>query len=197
MTSAGESLQATLNEYLSEVPADKVIAAPAAVRPRVADDRRHLAGEADGAPRRDHRGRCGCERARGLLGHGHPDGWTPFRVGKQWHEVFFETPRSLRLASRTAEANGIAGVGVWGLGTDGANDADHCLGSHAECPRDRRSASPNVSSVLDDNHHDTSVNHHTSSSTTTEPRTTTTTSPPRAGRVSPIRRALFRTHSPA
>ena len=124
MTSAGDSVQATINEYLSEVPAStrwlpscrcsvssgRPPTAPWAPSRRVRPASRPLPRHA--ANRRRAHWDAITETA-----------WAPFRVGRQWHEAFFETPRSLRLALQTVHANGIAGVGVWGLGTDGTDDA--------------------------------------------------------------------------
>ena len=178
MTSAGDSLQATINEYLSEVPADKVIALLPLFGLKWPTTDGTLQAKPTGAPAVD---TAGAADASGHARHWDrvtQTGWTPFRVGKQWHEAFFETPRSLRLASRTAEANGIAGVGVWGLGTDGANDARIVSALTPSAPGTGVSA-PNVSSGSTTTTTTPQSTSSTSSSTTTT-TTTTTTTPPRA-----------------
>jgi spore germination protein YaaH len=45
--------------------------------------------------------------------------WTSYEVGTQWHETFFEDPTSLYDAAQLADANNLAGVGIWALGMDG------------------------------------------------------------------------------
>lgn len=50
-------------------------------------------------------------------------GWTSYQVGTQWHETFFEDPASLYKVAQLAQAHGLAGVGVWALGMDGASSA--------------------------------------------------------------------------
>jgi len=44
--------------------------------------------------------------------------WTSYEVGNQWHETFFEDPTSLYDAAQLADANNLAGVGIWALGMD-------------------------------------------------------------------------------
>ncbi len=51
-------------------------------------------------------------------------GWTSYQVGNQWHETFFEDPTSLYDTAQLAQANGLAGVGIWTLGMDGNAPAD-------------------------------------------------------------------------
>jgi len=49
--------------------------------------------------------------------------WTAYQSGSQWHQVYFDDPTSLALKARLANADGIAGVGVWALGMDGNDPA--------------------------------------------------------------------------
>jgi hypothetical protein len=44
--------------------------------------------------------------------------WTAYQSGTQWHQVYFDNPTSLAIKARLANADGIAGVGVWALGMD-------------------------------------------------------------------------------
>jgi Glycosyl hydrolases family 18 len=176
MTSADDSLQSTLNEYASEVPADKVIA----ILPlfglewQTSDDT--LQAKPVGAPDVETPAAVRATRHSALWDAITKTAWTPFRVGTQWHEAFFETPRALRLVARTAAANGIAGVGVWGLGTDGTDDAPiiSALASHA---------SPDATTSQSASGSDSGTSSVPSTTTTTTTpvapaSTTTTTSPP-------------------
>lgn len=62
-----------------------------------------------------------------IVSNGHPvywdpttdTAWTSYEVGTQWHETFFEDPTSLYDAAQLADANSLAGVGIWALGMDG------------------------------------------------------------------------------
>jgi len=62
-----------------------------------------------------------------IVSSGHPlywdpttdTAWTSYEVGTQWHETFFEDPTSLYDATQLADANNLAGVGIWALGMDG------------------------------------------------------------------------------
>jgi hypothetical protein len=49
--------------------------------------------------------------------------WTEYQSGSQWHQVYFDNPTSLALKARLANADGIAGVGIWALGMDGNDPA--------------------------------------------------------------------------
>lgn len=49
--------------------------------------------------------------------------WTAYQVGNQWHQVYFDDPTSLALKARLANADHIAGLGVWALGMDGNDPA--------------------------------------------------------------------------
>lgn len=49
--------------------------------------------------------------------------WTAYQSGSQWHQVYFDDPTSLALKARLANADHIAGVGVWALGMDGNDPA--------------------------------------------------------------------------
>jgi hypothetical protein len=49
--------------------------------------------------------------------------WTAYQSGAQWHQVYYDDPTSLALKARLANADGIAGVGIWALGMDGGNPA--------------------------------------------------------------------------
>ncbi len=174
MTSAGDSLQATINEYLTEVPADKVVALLPLFGVEWPTTDGTLQAKPAGSPNVD---------AAGASGHAaHWDGvtqtgWTSFRVGKQWHEAFFETPRSLRRVLRAAEDNGIAGVGVWGLGTGGANEARIVSALTPSAPGTGASA-PNASSGSTTT--TTPQATPTTSASTSTSSTTTTTQPPHA-----------------
>jgi hypothetical protein len=123
MTSAGDSVQATINEYLSEVPASKVVAVLPLFGLEWPTTDGTLGAKAAGAPGVETAAAARANRRGALWDAITETAWAPFRVGRQWHEAFFETPHSLRLALQTVHANGIAGVGVWGLGTDGTADA--------------------------------------------------------------------------
>ncbi len=154
MTSAGDSLQATINEYLSEVPADKVIAVLPLFGLEWPTTDGTLQAKPAGAPDVDTAGAAPANRHTA-----HWDGitqtaWTAFRVGKQWHEAFFENRRSLRLASQTIQANGIAGVGVWGLGSDGTNDAPFVSALTSSVPANGTSTSNTSSGSATTTTHD-------------------------------------------
>ena len=45
--------------------------------------------------------------------------WSAYQVGPQWHQVYFDDPTSLALKARLANADHIAGLGIWALGMDG------------------------------------------------------------------------------
>ncbi len=49
--------------------------------------------------------------------------WTAYQSGSQWHQVYYDDPTSLALKARLADADGIAGLGVWALGMDGNDPA--------------------------------------------------------------------------
>jgi hypothetical protein len=49
--------------------------------------------------------------------------WTAYQSGGQWHQVYFDDPTSLALKARLADADHLAGVGVWALGMDGNDPA--------------------------------------------------------------------------
>jgi len=169
MTSTGLSLQATLNEYLSEVPADKVVAVLPLFGLSWPSSDSTLQAKPTGAP--------DVVTGDAVLAKGRPlwdaitqTPWTPYREGKHQRELFFESPRSLHLASQMAESNGIAGIGLWGLGTDGTNDASFvsALGTPSSNASGTTSTPSSTSS--------------TTTTTTTQPpatsSTTTTTTPP-------------------
>jgi Glycosyl hydrolases family 18 len=64
-----------------------------------------------------------------IAGAGHPiywdpttdTAWTSYEVGSQWHEAFFDDPTALYQVAQMAQIFGVAGLGVWALGDDGAN----------------------------------------------------------------------------
>ncbi len=177
MTSADDSLQSTLNEYASEVPADKVIAILPLFGLEWQTSDGTLQAKPVGAPDVETPAAVRATRHSALWDAITKTAWTPFRVGTQWHEAFFETSRSLRLAARTAKTNGIAGVGVWGLGTDGTDDAliISALASHS-------STGATTSQNASGSDSSTPSVPSTTTTTTTTPvgpaSTTTTTSPP-------------------
>ena len=45
--------------------------------------------------------------------------WTAYQVGGQWHEAYYDNPQSLAMKAYLADADGLAGVGIWALGMDG------------------------------------------------------------------------------
>ena len=49
--------------------------------------------------------------------------WTSYQVGGQWHETYFDNPTSLAMKAELANAEGIAGLGIWALGMDGNDPA--------------------------------------------------------------------------
>jgi Glycosyl hydrolases family 18 len=123
MTSAAASVQAVLNEYTLTVPASKVILTFPLFGYDWPTTNGTLQAQAVGGP-------TAVTDAQEAAA-GHPvywdsvtdTAWTSYRSGKQWHEVFFEDPDSLFLASRMARARGLAGVGAWALGMDGGADS--------------------------------------------------------------------------
>jgi Glycosyl hydrolases family 18 len=187
MTSAGESLQATLNEYVSQVPANKLIA----ILPLfglewpTSDDTLQAKPLGTGVAIPG----AALPRTRAALWDPITQtAWSSFQVGEQWNEVFFETPRSLRLASRTAQANGIAGIGVWGLGTNGSTtDAAIVSALAPRAPAQTPSASGTASTTVPGSASNTNSSTTTTTSTrskrstahaTSASTTTTTTAPP-------------------
>ena len=61
-------------------------------------------------------------RASGLPTYWDPRGsvpWTAYQVGGQWHEAYYDNPQSLAMKAYLADADGLAGVGIWALGMDG------------------------------------------------------------------------------
>ncbi len=166
MTSAGESVQATINEYLSEVPASKVVAVLPLFGLEWPTTDSTLGAKPVGAPSVETAGAAQANRRGALWDPITQTAWAPFRVGEQWHEAFFETPRSLRLALQTVHANGIAGVGVWGIGTDGTNDAHVVSALGASATPGNATGASNGASVS------------TTTTTTTTTTTSTTTSQP-------------------
>jgi spore germination protein YaaH len=49
--------------------------------------------------------------------------WTAYQVGGQWHEAYYDNPQSLAMKAYVADADGLAGVGIWALGMDGNDPA--------------------------------------------------------------------------
>jgi di-N-acetylchitobiase len=49
--------------------------------------------------------------------------WTAYQVGGQWHEAYYDNPQSLAMKASLADADGLAGVGIWALGMDGDDPA--------------------------------------------------------------------------
>ena len=49
--------------------------------------------------------------------------WTSYQVGGQWHETYYDDPTSLAMKAELANAEGIAGLGIWALGMDGNDPA--------------------------------------------------------------------------
>jgi di-N-acetylchitobiase len=49
--------------------------------------------------------------------------WTSYQVGTQWHQTFFDNPTSLALKAQWANANHIAGLGIWAMGMEGSAPA--------------------------------------------------------------------------
>lgn len=65
-------------------------------------------------------------RAAGLPTYWDPRGsvpWTAYQVGGQWHEAYYDNPQSLAMKAALADADGLAGVGIWALGMDGNDSA--------------------------------------------------------------------------
>ncbi len=46
--------------------------------------------------------------------------WTAYRVGGQWHEVYYDDPSSIALKTQLAQRYKLRGVGAWALGMEGA-----------------------------------------------------------------------------
>lgn len=123
MTSGSASVQAILNDYTLSVPASKVILSFPLFGYDWPTTNGTLEARAVGSPT--------VVTDAQEAAAGHPvywdavtdTAWTSYRSGQQWHEVFFENPDSLFLASRIARAQGLGGVGAWALGMDGDGDA--------------------------------------------------------------------------
>jgi hypothetical protein len=65
-------------------------------------------------------------RAAGLPIYWDPKGsvpWTAYQSGGQWHELYYDNPQSLAMKATLADADGLAGVGIWALGMDGNDPA--------------------------------------------------------------------------
>jgi spore germination protein YaaH len=65
-------------------------------------------------------------RTSGLPTYWDPRGsvpWTAYQVGGQWHEAYYDNPQSLAMKASMADADGLAGVGIWALGMDGNDPA--------------------------------------------------------------------------
>lgn len=45
--------------------------------------------------------------------------WTHFRIGRTWHQTWYDSPYSVALKRALAAHFGLAGVGVWALGFEG------------------------------------------------------------------------------
>ncbi len=45
--------------------------------------------------------------------------WTSFQVGSQWYQAFYDDPASVTMKVQLADANHLAGVGVWAWGMQG------------------------------------------------------------------------------
>jgi hypothetical protein len=49
--------------------------------------------------------------------------WTSYQVGSQWYQSFYEDATSLYMAAELAADNDLAGDGIWALGMDGSDPA--------------------------------------------------------------------------
>lgn len=66
-----------------------------------------------------------------IVAAGHPARWDPvsmtawysFRVGRQWHQTWFDDPASIALKTALASEFHLAGVGVWALGMENGDPA--------------------------------------------------------------------------
>ncbi|MFN2640384.1 MAG: glycosyl hydrolase family 18 protein [Actinomycetota bacterium] len=47
--------------------------------------------------------------------------WTAYKVGSQWHEVYYDDPSSLSQKAHLAAAYRVRGMGAWALGMEGAD----------------------------------------------------------------------------
>lgn len=98
--------------------------------------------------------------------------WSEYQdAGGHWFEVYFDNPQSVALKAQLANADGVAGVGIWALGMDGNDPAMMAaLLGHARAVKgyatgpSRVSASPGPNGA--------------SPSSTSTTSTTSTTSPP-------------------
>lgn len=46
--------------------------------------------------------------------------WTAYKVGRQWHEVYYDDPSSIALKTQLAQRYKLRGVGAWALGMEGS-----------------------------------------------------------------------------
>jgi hypothetical protein len=49
--------------------------------------------------------------------------WTAYKVGNQWHEVYYDDPSSLAQKARVAHRYRVRGLGAWALGMEGEDSA--------------------------------------------------------------------------
>ncbi len=49
--------------------------------------------------------------------------WTSYKVGDQWHVLFYDDPTSMALKAQLADYFHLGGVGIWALGMDGNDPA--------------------------------------------------------------------------
>ena len=69
--------------------------------------------------------------------------WTSYKVGDQWHVLFYDDPTSLALKAQLADFFHLAGVGIWALGMDGNDPAMlAALLGHAPAAKDAQTGPP-------------------------------------------------------
>ena len=69
--------------------------------------------------------------------------WTSYKVGDQWHVLFYDDPTSLALKAQLADFFHLAGVGIWALGMDGNDPAMlAALLGHAPAAKDGQLGPP-------------------------------------------------------
>ena len=206
LTSSMFSNQTTLDQYTNVIPSSKVLLG----MPSFGYDWPTTNGTLDAEPA----GGPTIVTYEQEAQSGHPiywdpvtdTAWTSYEVGSQWHEAFFEDPTSLSMAARLAKENGIAGVGFWTLGLNGANDAPMLAALEGKTPAlprmrtgpESTSVSPALAEVAPlqgsviaapqarSTTPKTPAGSPTSTSTSTSTSTTSTTQPAAAAAAQPV-----------
>jgi len=123
LSGQGDTDTSALQQYLSVVPASKVILGVPAYGYDWPTSGPALGAAATGSP-------SPVSYAQ-IVSMGSPvywdpttqTPWTAYQSGSQWHQVFFDNPTSIALKARLAELAHVAGVGIWALGMDGNDPA--------------------------------------------------------------------------